>query len=232
LAKSKRNEAPKARGSDANASLLRELNHRVKNNLQLMDSLLKLQIAEATGDGAREALTTARRRLRSLGVANTILLSRPEGTEFSLPAVLKRFSEESLDSELPSSLDMRIALKGDPVRIEADCIIPLGMITGEIIADALELARPGGHPVVMCISWDVDGDGAITIAYKDEGGAFPEGEFARSPESPGSALIRALAKQIRATIATADGERGAAITVTFRPLRPPPYAAEQTRGRR
>jgi two-component sensor histidine kinase len=215
LAKSRKNKKQKAQDAGVKASLLKELHHRVKNNLQLMDSLVKLQIATATDSGAQKALIATQRRLHALGISNILLLDRQEGGELELFSLLQGLTEELINSNGPSSLDMCIMLTGEHADVEANCIVPLGMITGEIIANTFDHARPRANRVQMEISWIVGNDGDISITYCDDGGGYPEEVLERLHESLGLMLVRTLAEQIHATIFVANSEKGAVTTVSL-----------------
>jgi len=110
---------------------------------------------------------------------------------------------------------MCIMLTGEYVDVEVDCIIPLGMITGEIIANASDHARPRANRVQMEISWIVGKNGDISITYSDDGGGYPAEVIERLHESLGLMLVRTLAEQIHATISIANDEKGAVTTIGF-----------------
>ena len=201
-----------------NALLRKELDHRVKNNLQLMDSLLKLQMATLIDPIARKALLATQRRLHALSVANAILLDGREADRLDLFSLMQDLTKELIYSYDPSSHDVGITLTGKCVRIDADFIVPLGLITGEIIANTLDHAQSKENRVRMEISWTGGDSGAVSLRYRDDGGGFPEEATARLRESLGLMLIRSLAAQIHATVAISNDERGAVTLVEFRPI--------------
>jgi len=176
---------------------IREVHHRVKNNLQTISSLLSLQ-ARRVGDGAgREALHEAERRVRSIALVHEIL-SREPGDEVPFDDIvssLVAMAEDSVVSPRP----VEIIVSGDLGAVTADVATPLAVTLAELLQNAVEHAFvPGaadpadaaqrGHVAVHLAHV---GD-ELTVEVRDDGAGLPEGFDIEATTSLGLSIVRDL----------------------------------------
>lgn len=208
----KLDEAFQARGV-----LLREIDHRVNNNLHTIGSLLKLQInrmqgaSPATGGAAalREFLT----RIEALSLVHRSLSRTRRRAEVSMPGYLGdmgRYLFELFGSD--ASLETSVADVSYPIRLAN----PLGLIVCELIANALEHGdlRAGDHVFVRL---EDDGQGRAVLTVADTGRGLPDEWDAATASSLGLSLVRSLARELRAELRHERGPdgRGAVWSLSF-----------------
>lgn len=185
-----------------NAELVREQNHRVKNNLQVVSSLLSMQARRLTNEVARKAVEESRLRIDSMAVVHRRLY---EGDK--LVAVnLKEFIQDLTDGVL-KTFDcghVHVDLDVDTNYLSADKATPLGLILNELITNACKYAFPGQEQPKLRIDCHRKHD-VIELRFMDNGPGLDEslttvvteGQPARSPKSFGMLLIRSLVTQLK-----------------------------------
>jgi two-component sensor histidine kinase len=204
----------------ANAGLLHELNHRVKNNLQIMESLVRLQLATILDPDLRKAFLSTQRRLHALNASNEILLDRLEAKRLDLFSIMQSLTKELIHTFDPESRDVGVTLSGERIDVGPEFIVPLGVITDEILANALDNARSGADRVRMEISWAVEAGGEVSMTYRDVGGGFPEKDVGRLRETLDMLLGRILSEQIRATFTISNDVAGVVTVISLSEARP------------
>lgn len=120
---------------------IREVHHRVKNNLQTISSLLRLQARRVGPSEGQDALREAERRIRSIAVVHEIL-SREIGEQVSFPEIVSaivRLAEESIMPNLP----VRIEVTGSAKDLDAGIATPLALVLAELLQNSIEHAFPG-----------------------------------------------------------------------------------------
>lgn len=213
-----------ARAAETREFLLRELHHRVKNNMQLVSSILSLQGRSIEDARAREVLREIQLRVRSLGLVHEALHEAVEVGTIDLGSYLRSvvnsiLSEYSYDAPLAPVFDV------ETVKVGVDVSVPLGLIVGEMVLNAVKHAYPSnaGGPLLICLRVD-ESEAYLSVA--DEGVGLPEGAFDREPKSFGMSLLITLSQQLQGNLSV-DNARGAAWSLVF-PLQPP---EERSRSR-
>lgn len=132
---------------DEQRVLLKELHHRVKNNLQMITSLLNLQIHRATGDPERRALRTTQDRIYALAqVHDSLYRVSGDGGLLRLDEILCQIAEYMTRGQDPISKSVRVHCDMDEVRTSSKSAVPIALLLTEAIACALELSRPDDTP--------------------------------------------------------------------------------------
>ncbi len=174
--------------------LLQEVHHRVKNNLQIVSSLLSMQ-ADGMDPGApRDALLETVHRVRSMSFVHQQLYGsdRFDSIDFGAYA-------QALSTSLIGSLDPRatIAFDVEPIEVQLDLAVPCGLVLNELVTNAIKHGRSPDGTCAIRIALHRDGE-AVVLTVSDRGPGFPP-EKARSG-SLGMQLIRALARQLGAKV--------------------------------
>ncbi|MBO0893050.1 MAG: sensor histidine kinase [Acidimicrobiales bacterium] len=184
---------------------IREIHHRVKNNLQTISSLLRLQARRLEGEEASKALGEAERRIRSIALVHDIL-SREMGEQVDFDQIvvaLMRMAEDTVVSEPPVSLSM----EGDAGDLSAEVATPLAVAVSELLQNAVEHAfvgRHSDHPGRVWLSLDHDGSW-LTVEVRDDGRGLPDGFRIERTTSLGLSIVRALVTdQLGGTIEMAN----------------------------
>ncbi|MFW6249673.1 MAG: sensor histidine kinase [Alkalispirochaetaceae bacterium] len=201
-----------ARLAETREFLLRELHHRVKNNMQLVSSILSLQGRTVEDERAREVLREVQLRVRSLGLVHEALHEAAEVGTIDLAAYLRSvvnsvLAEYTLEAPLSPEFDL------ETVKVGVDVSVPLGLIAGEMVLNAVKHAYPndGGGPLRVRLTV---ADCLATLIVSDEGEGLPETVSLEKPISFGLNLITALSGQLRGALSV-DRSGGTSWKLSF-----------------
>ncbi|MCB9947154.1 MAG: response regulator [Rhodospirillaceae bacterium] len=190
--------------------LLGEVNHRVKNNLQLIDAMLAIE-AEGVKDAAlTERFLHVRRRIASIGLVHQRILESPDLATFDASGFVGdicRYLAEGFDM---AGRGITLVTDISPLSIDIDRAIPLGLILNELVSNALKHAFPAGRPGTVAVRMAPDGPEAVVLEVIDDGIGFaPQ---ASSKTWSGSQILQALVGQLRGTLVI-EGDDGTRATV-------------------
>ena len=190
--------------------LLREVHHRVKNNLQMMQSLIRLSAARAPSQ-AEPLFTDLFGRIAAIGELHAQIYARENFTEVDAAAYLSAIADQVGAAFGLPALRVRIVRQLAPITVDVDTAIPLGLITAELLTNAYRYAFPDGSTGEVCLYLALH-DGIIELTVADNGVGLPTAEA--SCASTGLRLVKALAKQIggKLSMPAGPGVRG---TVRF-----------------
>jgi two-component sensor histidine kinase len=193
---------------DARDVLMHEADHRIKNSLQLVASLLSLQMSRAPDAVTKQALGEAMARVDAIANAHLALERSPDLRTIEIDRMLGDLAARV--GALNPSVTIRCAACAG-VGLDARQAIPLGLLASEALTNALRHAYPPGTPGRISLRTARDGD-ALELVIADDGKGLPP-----APRRPGlgSSLITALGRQIGATVTT-DSAPGAGVTITVR----------------
>ncbi|WLT32625.1 sensor histidine kinase [Geothrix sp. PMB-07] len=199
--------------------LLREIHHRVKNNLQVVSSLLRLQSSTSEDPALQRALKEAQERVQAIALIHQKLKHAPDFSQLDLPGYVRTLAERLVRSyaSVPALIDLQV--KVAEVDIGPDSPVPLGLILNELVANALQHAFPPGEGGSLDIEIDRDSKGWITLRVADSGQGLPESVHL-AQGGLGFQLVQALTDQLGGTLEL-ERRRGAAFLLTFPPTRRP-----------
>lgn len=179
--------------------LLKEIHHRVKNNLQITSSLLKLQTGNITDPRTLELFSESQNRIRSMALVHEKLyqshdLSRIDFADYakSLASLLFR--------SYGASGRIDVEVESDPVHFTVDTAIPCGLMLNELLSNAIKHAFPDGRRGNVRIAIVAEQGGAHSIRVRDDGIGLPPEVAIESATTLGLQLVRTLAEQIGATL--------------------------------
>lgn len=193
--------------------LLKEIYHRIKNNLQIVSSLLNLQAA-ALGDEESKALfRDAQNRIRSIAMVHDSLYQAREVGYVDLVLYLKRLTD-SLEQSFFTRATLHLVANGAIPSVPVDIAIPCGLLVNELISNALKYAFPNGYAGHIAITLTGMPDEQLVLRVGDNGVGIPEHVDVAQPQTLGLQLIQKLVQQLHGTIAI-DRESGTTFTVMF-----------------
>lgn len=200
----------------AKTALTKEVNHRVKNNLQIVNSLLTLQSDRVTDPEGSSALRQARTRIAALGLIHRLLYEGDGGDEQGSVSIDRLVRD--LCSQLRSSHRHRpqveLECSSQLLLLSADQAVPLTLFIVEAVTNAFAHGFDGSERGSIRVDVETHGtDGVIRVT--DDGRGFA---IADAPSSMGIDLIRAFAEQVSGTVRIESGAAGTMLTLTF-PLR-------------
>jgi len=171
--------------------LLSELNHRVKNNMQMLQSLLGIAARQAGSAGAREVLEEASRRVAAMAAAQRVLYATPDATRFNARDFLNTVCETTKQT-FPQELD--IDCEADSVQLANDAAMPLALIANELLTNAVKHGLNGRSAGAIRVRLTRQND-SLLFYVEDDGPGFHLQSVQR--RSSGLALVQGLARQLR-----------------------------------
>lgn len=180
--------------------LLRELDHRMKNNFQLVAALLDLQRRRAAQPETADALADAMRRVQSMGQVHAFLYSagRDVGS-LDLAAYLTALCEGLSDSLLLKGL-VRLECQLEPVQVERDRAAAIGMVVNELVTNAAKYAFPDGRSGIIQVKLSRQARG-VELEVCDDG----VGMTGQQGSGLGGRLVESFARQARGVLRRGDG---------------------------
>ena len=194
--------------------LLEEVHHRVKNNLQVITSLLGLQARSIKDPGTRVKFEESRYRIQAMAILHEILDESSSLAEIDFADYLRRLVKHLIKS-YGAAGRIRTQVHLDPVFCHRDIALPCGLIVTELLSNAFKYAFPGGRPGEIRLKLQRDTEGMIRLLVADNGIGLPHGWRWETSQSLGLRLVRTLARQIEADIQIGKGS-GAVFSMVFR----------------
>jgi PAS domain S-box-containing protein len=175
--------------------LLREVYHRVKNNLQVVQSLLKVGSRTLRSREAREAIETAVRRIHVMAMVHERLYKVPDLTGLSVTSYLRDVVEGAVRSiaEMPERVALNLDL--DEFALELDLAVPFGLLANELVSNSIKHGFRDGRQGKIHISVKHI-PGAVRLAIHDNGVGLPDGFNSSKHTSMGLQLAARLAHQL------------------------------------
>ena len=183
--------------------LLREVYHRVKNNLQIIDGLLVLQSRQIADPDAKSALTSLRRRVYALGLVHHQLMDSQNLQTFDIAPFLQELSDNLLEGG--GEPGVNLSVDAAPMDVGLDFAIPLGLLVTELVTNAQKHAFPDGAGNIA-VTLKRDGDGEVALIVADDGcGRLRSGTHGTPKSGLGTGIIAGLVAQLKGTITMRDG---------------------------
>jgi PAS domain S-box-containing protein len=189
--------------------LLREINHRVKNSLQLVSGLLNLQMASIDDTSARSMLKDASDRIAAVSRVHYRLYQSDRFSTLDFAAFLEELCDDLAEASGVSVCNLH--LKADQLEINIDHAAPLGLIANELITNAIK--HRDIDPAIIRVSLEGDPDG-YTLAVSDQGPGLPSDFDPTKSRTLGMRIITALTRQIGGKLDIAPRSKGTTFSVT------------------
>ena len=197
--------------------LLREVNHRVGNSLQIIASLLHLQANSSTQDDVKAALTNAMGRVAAVAQVHRRLY-----TSHDLKSVLLNQYLEALLEDLRRSAEgnkmSRLTLKAEPIEIDPDRAVAIGIIVNELVMNAVKYAYPDGSGPIH-VELKPEGDDLL-LSITDDGVGLNVKTDPRST-GMGQRIVTAMASKLEADVERDTAHSGTRIVLRFRRIHAP-----------
>ncbi len=174
--------------------LLQEVHHRVKNNMQIISSMLRLQFRSIREERLEELTRELQQRIHTMSLIHEKLYRAPELTQIDFPEFVRELAQELLASYSTHEVT-KLNLQLAPVRIRLDHVIPCGLILNELLTNAIKHARTS-DPTHIQVELRPVANQQIRLAVCDNGPGFPELANWGQSETTGLRLIHLLSRQI------------------------------------
>lgn len=193
--------------------LLREIHHRVKNNLQIVMSLLNTQSAYLESGAALSAIRHSQHRIHSISLIHQKLYQSKNVALIDMPAYIRELVEYLQDS-FDTGNRLHFDLQIEPIELDVTQAVPLGLILNEAISNAIKYAFPGQRQGTVAISMQQAEAGPVHLAITDDGPGLPAGFDLNNSNSLGMSLMKGLSKQLGGTFGL-EQDKGLAIKIIF-----------------
>ena len=211
----RQHEAQMAASLHEKEVLLKEIHHRVKNNLQIICSLLNLQADGLDDAPMRAAFDESRNRVRSMALIHEQLYQSPDLAHIDLGEYLETLAASIQRSATQTGGRIRFALDCQNVMIDIDRAVPCGLIVNELVTNALKYAFPNDKSGTVTLELCAR-DGKIVLSVRDDGIGMKPGFNWQESDSIGLQLVSALAEQLEGTVSLDVDSGGTIWTITFR----------------
>ena len=181
-------------------ALLKEVHHRVKNNLQVVNSLLNLQIGRLNHPAALDALRDTQARIRSMALLHETLHRQGNAGRVDARVYLGHLCMQLGAAYSPGDNRIQLHYHLHPIELELDQAIPCGLIVNELVSNAFKHAFPNGRPGHITVAMRPTERGQLHLSVADDGVGMPVEQRTPTESSLGMILVRALARQIDATL--------------------------------
>lgn len=194
--------------------LFRELQHRVKNNLNIIASLLNLSIPDLTDDHSIKIINDTVSRIHSISEIYTQLNDTGDPREVDLDDYIKKMALSLVDTLTVGNRRIDVNMKLDGIKLDIKRAVPLGLILNESMTNTVKYAYPDESTGVLNVELGKKGE-YITLVVSDDGIGLPEAVKNGTSRGMGLQLMEMLTRQIKGELAINSGN-GTSIGVTFK----------------
>jgi two-component system, sensor histidine kinase PdtaS len=186
--------------------LLKEIHHRVKNNLQVVSALIELQIQYMKDPNGINTLRDSQNRIRTMALIHETLYRSHDLSKVEFHAYIKKLVDALFDTYSKDDTSIKTILEVDEVLLDVDTAIHCGLIVNELVSNTFKHAFPDDRPGTITIGFHRS-DSLFTLSYADNGVGIPEGIDFNNTESLGLKLVSLLSiEQLDGTIQLIRGQ--------------------------
>ena len=196
--------------------LLKEIHHRVKNNLQIISSLLNLQMNSNSSAAVKNVLTISLNRVKSMATVHQMLYESNDFTEIDYNAYLDNFVSSLIESYKGHANNIKLDIKADGIKLNINTSIPLGLLINEIVTNSLKHGIPGDQKGKISIHLEKQKHPKYLLEIRDSGSGFENTFDAQNANTLGVQLIEGLTEQLNGKIELLDN--GAGYRIEFEEL--------------
>ena len=198
--------------AEQRGALLKEIHHRVKNNLQVTMSLLNIQARRSGDPEARRVLEEARGRINALALVHRTLYENDDLRSVAMRPFLEQLLHYLRQASSVFGSDIAVSVEAADVELDPDLAIPAGMFITEAVTNAFKHAFDDGATGHVAVRLARGEHGTMTVSVRDDGKGFADG----AGDGMGTSLMQALARRLGGEMErSANPGGGACISVTF-----------------
>jgi PAS domain S-box-containing protein len=196
-------------------TLLQEVHHRVKNNLQVVCSLLSMQVACSTDDSFSGPLRDAHSRVLAMSLIHEQIYQSDTLADLDFGGYVALLSDRLFKAYCVDPSRIRLEMNVETIRLTVDDAIPCGLILNELLSNSLKHAFSNGREGVIRVSLRQPVPGSVELAVSDDGVGLPVDFQLKESRSLGLQVIRTLIRQLRADLVV-DGVGGASFRFSWK----------------
>ncbi len=193
--------------------LLKEIHHRVKNNLQIISSLLSMQTRGLKDDKMKDAMKESQSRVKTMALIHEKLYQYENLSKINMQEYIQQLSD-FLTQTYRSDKDIKITIEATDVNLDMDMAIPLGLITNELLSNSLKYAFEEQNHGEIIIHFTQKLPGSYSLLIKDSGKGLSENLDIENAKSLGLKLVKTLTRQINGKLKIVP-QPGASFEIDF-----------------
>ena len=183
-----------------NELLLREIHHRVKNNLQIINSLLSLQSRKTSSQEVAAMMKESSSRINSIALIHTKLYQQQSLSRLSIQDYIEQLGAHLLSVYNVAKKNVQVHVEANDVSLDIDTAIPLGLILTELMTNSLKYAFVDRENGDIYVQLKHEGEKDYELIFKDNGVGIPEDKLKQTHETLGFRLIHSLTRQLAGII--------------------------------
>jgi len=188
--------------------LLKEIHHRVKNNMQVICSLLNLQLGYVRDPVALALFRESESRIRSMAMIHEKLYQNESLARVDFSEYLSSLSSLLFATYVANPAAVRLETHLDPVFLDLDTAVPLGLIVNELVSNSLKYAYPEGRSGLVQLTLRAGPENQYTLSVRDQGVGLPAGFDVNETETLGLHLVNILSAQLGVTLSVESNGQG------------------------
>jgi two-component sensor histidine kinase len=195
--------------------LLKEIHHRVKNNMQVIISILNLQSKHVKDKRDLEIFKDSQNRIKSMALIHDKLYRSKDLASIDFPGYIKNLASHLFNTYSVSSSAIKLVADVKDISLDINTAIPCGLIINELISNSLKYAFLDGQGGEIRIKLYANKDDTFTLIISDNGIGLPEDLVFRNTKSLALQVVVALVEQLKGTIEL-DRSEGTAFKIVFK----------------
>ena len=198
--------------------LLKEIHHRVKNNLQIISSMLALQVSRSQDEALANILTDSQNRIQSMALIHDKLYQSADLARIDFAQYLESLAAYLSRSFQSTHKAVNLSIQAEPVTMEITQAVPCGLIVNELVTNAFKHAYPGEAGGVIFVKVQQTDEKQVQVIIHDDGVGMPGGFNLNTSTTLGLQMVHALVEQIDGTLHY-QNQQGSTFTITI-PIAP------------
>ncbi|MEH2208518.1 MAG: PAS domain S-box protein [Nostoc sp.] len=194
--------------------LLKEIHHRVKNNLGIVSSLLQMQCRRTQDPVVTAILRDSQNRIASIALVHEKLYRSEDLADIDFAQYIPDLTTHLFDSYNVSSSQIQLNIQVDNASLDIETAIPCGLIINELVSNALKYAFVGNCGGKIEVEFYQQSESTLTLIIRDNGVGLPENFDSKKTKTLGITLVQGLVKQLRGKLKI-DSQQGTEFKITF-----------------
>lgn len=194
--------------------LLKEIHHRVKNNLQIVKSLLHIQSRRTQQEEALLVLQDSQNRIASIALVHEKIYRSADLAKVDFAQYVPSLATHLFHTYNVNSNNIKLKLETENIFLQIDTAIPCGLIINELVSNSLKYAFPNNRPGQITVRFNTQEQGKMLLTVEDDGVGISEDFDIEKSLSSGLKLVQALVKQLKGKIEI-DRTQGTKFIITF-----------------
>jgi two-component sensor histidine kinase len=195
--------------------LMKEIHHRVRNNLVVISSLLRLQSGQIEDEESREYFIESQNRVKAMAMIHEKLYRSADFSNVKFSEYLRELASQLFETYSVNAAKVRLDMDIPDITTDIDTMIPSGLIVNELVSNAFKYAFPDDREGQLSIVLAKGGDDECTLVIRDNGVGLPEGLDLYRTDTMGMNLVTSLVAQIKGKLELVR-EGGTEFRITFK----------------